>query len=324
MHIPFKALVVSLSLASFSASASVTKDPVKAITAATSWSEVIAQVEGRFPKLIADELRAATKDLPFPTIRSYRGQLVVTDAAGGRMTLAFGKDGTALLNGKPLHIRPLATVDAEVKRLAAGGEKSVSLLQYLIPDAQAAGLIGSGMAALAFSGSNAWKADACAEEDLSDELTQTCPLMGVGMVQLASAREATERSKKPYKPISLKCPNVNGGTLEIIKKNEDGLTVRNTYKYKDGQVTFMLIEAAEPGKKFEVLKKIDVMQPADDEARGMVTSGLNAITPVNEKVCNGSSENQSRFSAMLDSNRKLLMSPVKQEAELRSSSMDVN
>ena len=319
-----QALISSLALTSLTAAAAANPtDPVKAITSATSWDEVIKQVDARFPKLITDELRAATKDVAFPMIRSYRGQLVVTDSSGARMTLAFGKDGTATVNGKQLSIRPLATVGAEVKRISSGELKGAALIDYLIPDARAAGLIGAGMASLAFSGANAWKADACAEEELSDELTQSCPLMGVGMVHLASAGDAIDKSNKPYKTIGLKCPKDNGGVLEHIRKNEDGISTRMRFKFRGDKVANITYEAAERGKSFETLDTFDMENPKSDKSLKVGNRAIELVNPFIEKICNGPKESKERFFAITESNRKQLAVYDSDSPQVHKSSMEV-
>jgi hypothetical protein len=306
MHIPFKALAVSLSFLSAPAFAAPAADPIKAISTATSWNEVIAQLETRFPKLIVDELRAAVKDEAFPTIRTYKGQLVVTGANGGRITLAFGKDGTALLNGKPLKIRPLATVGDEVKRLSDGEGKSASLMQYLIPDANAGGMIGSGMASLAFASSNAWKADACAEEKLTDELQQTCPLMGVGMVQLVADSDEG-KPKDPYKPVGFQCPDVNGGVLELTRKAQSGALIRVKVTYNGDKATRVVMEVATPGSNFSVMKDGNPEKVTDPEDKRILNIGYINTHPVKETICDSPDPAiRRRYAAVLESNRQAM------------------
>ncbi|RYG56179.1 hypothetical protein EON80_29670, partial [bacterium] len=115
---------LALSMLAFSLPANATKPTpieaqVKRVSSFTSWDEVYASMKGTLPNLIIDELKAATKNTAFPQIRVYKGELAISGANGGRVSLAFGKNGTAILNGKALELQPLATVEAEVKRIEA-------------------------------------------------------------------------------------------------------------------------------------------------------------------------------------------------------------
>jgi len=324
MRITLFALAASVTLPVLLSTAhAATFDPMKSLTSATKWDELTKEVEARFPKLIADEFKAATKDLPFPTVRSYKGSLVVTDSSGARITLAFKKDGVALLNGKPMVIQPLGTVEAEVKRLAAGGVKTSSLFQYLLPEAHAGAALGLGLAAFAFAGADNHKAEACAAIELSEDLTQSCPLMGVGMVIKASAKDSLNKSTKPLKTVGLKCPATNAGILDLLRKNNDGIYARLRFKVVDGKITKSIAEFSEKGGAFEVYNVFDVQNPSKSADMAEGYSAIKEATPLLEKVCNNP-EGLARFNTLIESNKKSLAQYDGSTPAAQPSAMDVH
>lgn len=307
MRISLLAMSLSVALPSllFSSAMAAPADPMKSLSSAGNWNEAIKQVEARFPKLIADELRVATKDLAYPTIRTFKGELVITDSSGARITLAFKKDGVALLNGKPLMIKPLATADSEVKRIGSAEDKKVSLADYLLPDAFAGAGIGAGLAAIAFIGADNWKADACAEDELTTkELTDTCPIMGVGMILKTATTTSfpSDKMKKPFKSIGVKCPAENSGILEHLRKSEEGFVAKIRFKVVDGRFVKAITEVAEPGKGFVVEEALDLETLKNLSLRKKL---IDQVTPIMENYCNNP-ENRKRLSAIMESNRKQL------------------
>lgn len=82
--------------------------------------------------------------------------------------------------------------------------------------------------ALGYANAAYWQAKTCKLDKLSLELNQTCPLMAV-----ATPMALKLKNPNPVLPFSMKCPQGENGTLELISKSKTGnhfMRIRSNYK----------------------------------------------------------------------------------------------
>lgn len=310
-----KALLFTLPLLALDARADANADLLRAFKNAKQWDDVLAQLKGVLPTNVQEEFKLAVKDQPFPTIRVSKEGLLLIQSDGSKMALKFGKDGTAYVNGKEWRLKPLATVDAEVKRLgeqAAGETKSkrASVFSLLMPSAVAGPAFSAGAAAVASATSARWRAEACKGEELTDGLDHDCPQMAVGMLPIVKVAESKPAPKndeaKLFKPVSLKCPADNRGVYEIQAKNKEERVTRVRITFANGNPTSIVTAAynKQVGKFVEYENYKLPLKDEDDQYMAEVI--LKQNKSVYEGVCNAAPDVKRRYMASLDSNRKEL------------------
>ena len=309
-----KALLLALPLLTLeapAASADANADLLRAFKDAKKWDDVLGQLKGVLPTNVQEEFKLAVKDQPFPTIRVTKEGLMLLQSDGSKMTLKFGKDGKAYVNGKEWRLKPLATVEAEVKRLgesaAAEGGKRASVFSFLMPTAVAGPAFSAGAAAVAAATSSRWRAEACKGEELADELEHDCPQMAVGMLPVVKVADK-KPAPKVFKPISMKCASQNGGTFEIQSKSADNSISRVRIKFEKGVASAVQVSSweADVGRFMDTLNTVLPAKDEDDEFMSKRVLERNKSTY--DGVCNGPKEELKRFQASLSSNRKELAS----------------
>lgn len=291
----------------------------KKLASAKSWDDVTAQLKGVIPTVVVKEFGAFAQEMPFPTIRKIKGRLVLQQEDGSKLEIDFRKDGVVAMNGQVWRLRPLATVEEEVNRLAlfleSGMKVESSLFDRIIPSARAA-LSVKKLAALGFASATGWKADACDESKLSPELNQDCPLMAVKMLQI-QAKEA--EGGEAYLPTQLKCPvDAKNGALDLISKNSLGQTERLRVVYENGNAARVELAAAAKGHSMEVVFQSSTKNETnadDDLMRKKVVERGNLLR---ENVCVGKAVEKNRYASMLNSNSQDLRGPGSDEDDSRS------
>jgi hypothetical protein len=278
----------------------------RALQKASKWSDMTAQLKGRLPSNVVKEFADYAKDIEFPFSRRIKNKLVLTQGDGTKVTIEYKKDGAISLNGKDWKLKPLATVEEEVTRLALflnGEKKTESSLFGLMPAAQAGGVGALGAAAAAFAGANAWKAESCGEEELQGDLVNDCPLMAVKMRPILVKVRRIE-DPELYLPVSLKCPADNRGTLELISKNIEGkadrIRISVNKKLKPVVVTAAV---ADKGGQFEDYISVDLSSTKDESEIEFGRTVYRRNESLLREVCNGPKRNKERYYASLASNR---------------------
>ncbi|MGU3560044.1 hypothetical protein [Methylobacterium radiotolerans] len=105
------------------------------------------------------------------------------------------------------------------------------------------------------------------------------------IILLANVSEALRRSSKPFKTVGLKCPAENSGILEQVRKNADQYVTKNRFKFVGDRVTKVILEAAEPGKGFEVINRFDIEKPAGDASQAAGQAAVAEIMPLYSQLC---------------------------------------
>lgn len=286
----------------------------RALQKASKWSDLTAQLKGRLPSNVVKEFADFAKDEEFPSARRIRNKLVITESDGTKVVIEYKKNGTIALNGKEWKLRPLATVEEEVSRLALfinGETKASSGFFGLVPAAQAGGAAVGGSAVAAFAGANAWKAESCGEEALSGDLVNDCPLMGVGMQPILASAKIDDTEK--LMPVQLKCPAENSGIFELISKNKIGQVERIRVQYTSDKPRKISVEAAEKAATFEEYFSVDLTSSKEADQIDFGNSVIQRISPVAKEVCNGSKKQKSRYLAALKANREDLNQSAKSD-----------
>lgn len=275
----------------------------RALQKASKWSDVTAQLKGRLPSNVVKEFADFAKGEEFPSTRRIKNKLVITESDGTKVTIEYKKDGAISLNGKDWKLKPLATVEEEVSRLAlfiAGEKKASAGFFGLLPAAQAGGAAMGGAAIAAFAGANAWKAESCGEKELSGDLVNDCPLMAVKMQPILVKAEAGPTKNGMY-PIQLKCPAENSGRLELVHKSKDGDSRRTRVLFKKNTPAELQIEVAPAGGSFEEIYPSGNELSESQKAK-VWEKAVESISSIYSEVCSGPQENKKRFLAKLKAN----------------------
>lgn len=295
----------------------------RALQKASKWSDLTAQLKGRLPSNVVKEFADFAKDEEFPSTRRIKNKLVITESDGTKVVIEYKKNGAITLNGKEWKLRPLATVEEEVSRLALfinGETKASSGFFGLVPAAQAGGAAVGGSAVAAFAGANAWKAESCGEEELSGDLVNDCPLMAVPMQPILVNTRKVEDAEL-FLPVSLKCPAENGGTLELISKNISGHAERVRLVYKNDKPIRVSLAAAEKSGSFEEVANINMDKISDDE-KVFAKFSIDKGQPLLNSVCLGSKKEKSRYFSSLKANRESLMASAPQDSDGDDATME--
>jgi hypothetical protein len=181
-----------------------------------------------------------------------------------------------------------------------GGEARNSLIDTLLPTAHATGAVGAfSLSATTYANSAALKAEACQEDEFSDELAGTCSLMAVSMKGVRSSDDPEE-----LLPISLKCPSENKGTLELIKMNRQGILSRLQITYKNGEVTIITVGIAEADRDdaYRMSFRINMLSPEDADEKEYGEAVAKMGNSLRDDVCAGSREERDRYFSLLKAN----------------------
>jgi hypothetical protein len=294
-----------------------------------SWDDVTADLEAKFPATIVKEFKGVVSDLPFPTIRVEKKNLVLVDSVSGRQwKFALGKDGTATLNGEKLRIRLLETVDAEVLRLVSENQSAVkagartSMLLRIFPEAIAAPAGGASTAAAAYAGAQVHKANACAGGAKTKELQQDCGVMGAPRPLTPGEIEAIKK-RFPMLPIGIKCPSENNGVMEVIKKNGQGVLGRWRTVFDDILPTRMTMEGADRGGRFELLADRDPSKIPDGPLKDKVLAVNLETYYLFDQVCApGKAKALKRYrEVVLEGNKKVVAAQMAEQFPQETSSL---
>jgi hypothetical protein len=199
-------------------------------------------------------------------------------------------------------------VEEEVTRLALfinGEKKASSGFMGLIPAAQAGGAAMGGAAIAAFAGANAWKAESCGEKELRGDLLTDCAQMAVKMQPILVKMQSGD--SELFRPISLKCPIENKGTLELLSKNAIGQFEKVQITYKNENATKVVVSVAEKNSSFESWLNVNLAGSADEMEMDMAKQAVAKYGSLRGGVCEASKEKKKRYFASLESNRKELV-----------------
>jgi hypothetical protein len=296
----------------------------RALQKASKWADVTAQLKGRLPSNVVKEFSEFAAGVEFPSSRRIKNKLVLTQNDGTKVTIEYKKDGAISLNGKDWKLKPLATVEEEVTRLALflnGEKKAESSLFGLVPAAQAGGAGSLGAAAAAFAGANAWKAESCGEEEIQGDLVNDCPLMAVKMRPiLVKAKAVTDPEK--LMPVNLKCPADNRGVLELVSKNLNGQSERIKVKYDGKKPVAVTVDMAERSAAFEEFFSVDIFNSTEDYEIESAKAMFKVTNPLLEGVCLGTKKAKKRYFAALEANRSDLSTQSSQETSTGGASIE--
>jgi hypothetical protein len=297
------------------------------LIAAQKWDDVTENLKVWLPGSVVKEFKTSVDSKPFPSVRKLKYGLQVTQNNGMRVTIQFKSNGRVSFNGKDWRFKPLESIDNQVEQLAlflsgdqkrAGMELISSAYSASAAEKDRAGAFG--LAALAFASANAWKADACDEDGLTDELVEDCTLMAVAMRMdidgwkkqargyglFGEIRRATVETGKDvagFYPIGLKCPKENGGKLQFVVKDQAGTTIKYLADFKRDDLVHLKSYVADLGKSFEPYLDF----PRTDEKKSQrYKKLLGSLESLNNEVCNGNASEKKKFLAALESNAEML------------------
>ncbi|MGE3260937.1 MAG: hypothetical protein AB7K68_04070 [Bacteriovoracia bacterium] len=249
------------------------------------------------------ELTALTQDADFPKMRAQRGRLLISNENGEHLTVVFfQKDGAVTFNGKEWKIQPLATPEAEVKRITEILTSRNALFDFVVPSAFAGGMsMTKGVAAAAYASAAAWKGLNCAMPQLSDEALRTCPLMAVGMQGLTPLDPKAPINSDTVYPIKLKCPADNNGILELTLKRRDGSADKLEIDYSNGNTNSVSLSVAENSNPYKVFFKVKASEAAQSKFAEDALWVLKQGDAFNQRVCT-SNEVRKRFNELANAN----------------------
>jgi hypothetical protein len=304
------------------------------LNAAQKWADIAEGFKGVIPGSVIKEFSQSVEGKPFPSVRKLKYGIQLTQNNGMRVTIQFKSNGKISFNGKDWRFKPLESIDNQVEQLALflGGDQRKAGMD-LISSAYAsegANKGAFGLAAMAFAAANSWKADACDEASLTDELIEDCTLMAVAMQsdletwgkqtrgmfgEIRRAAVNAGPSKNGFYPVSLKCPKENNGVLELVSKTQDGEANKYWLKFKGSNPVLFLGYVAEPGTNFTERVRLDLTTPDEKkkikERTGVVKKGFELI----EEVCEGHPSSRKKYLAALQSNSELLRTFDKNDPE---------
>jgi hypothetical protein len=115
----------------------------------------------------------------------------------------------------------------------------------------------------------------------------------------------------PFWHIALKCPQENGGTLELLHENIRGngayLRQRVTYN-KEGEAIVVLEELAKPGGLFEEKVRFDVRNPSPNKhIEIMARDTIQEAGELERSVCRGDAATRKRYYEILEANKTEVM-----------------
>lgn len=287
---------------------------MKKSVAAQKWDQLLTAYRGSLTPLVFKELTALVEGLPYPTIRTRRGSLWISNENGEHMTVVLlQKDGEVLLNGKAWKLDPLATPAVEVKRIAdlLGGGARASVMDLVVPSAHAGGGLGMtmGVAAAAYASSATWKAEACARKDIPDSMVGTCTLMGVSMSEKKPIDSKATDPKKLL-PIKLVCPQQQKDPLILISKNQEGDSEKIVVEFDGDSVVQTSYEVAPKGYAFTQIFKYSFRGKSDEKIRPYAEKLVEQGNELRKNVCIKDPENKEkkweRYNLVLSANAKSL------------------
>lgn len=318
----------------FSVSGWASDEDVKAheskLSSAKKWSQVEENLKVWIPGSVVKEFATAVHEKPYPKIRKLKYGLQLIQEDGLRVTIQLKSNGRISFNGKDWRFKPLLPIDQQVSQLAmflSGDQKRAGL--ELVSSANASGDVDDdayGAAAFAFAAANAWKADACDEANLTDELIEDCTLMAVAMRmefdgwkkkaqraglfgEVRRASVDTGKDAGGMYPVKLKCPNKrNNGTLELISKSTDGWAGKYLIKLIDGKPTLVQSFIAEPGANFQEMSSYKFSSGLSSKELDLAKMAAKKGLLLNEQICNGNQSARDRYLSALISNSEFIRS----------------
>lgn len=282
-------------------------DFAKKISKATKWDHLVKAMRPSLTPLVTEEFSTVALEAEFPTIRAKGNQVTLTSTNGERLVITLLGEGGVKFNGRAWELRPLATSDAEINRIAdwirSETAKKYSWADVIVSSAWAAGPgATAGMAAAAYAGANGWKGEACKKDDLSAELARDCSLMAVSMKTAAGPVD------KVYYPVSFKCPANNFGVLELIEKNRNGDSYKYEVTFEKGNATIAQLDGAKSNGGFQLVAKIYLDQPKTEREQRFGDAIIGRTQKVYSDVCLGSAADRARYKSQLDANAASLKS----------------
>lgn len=275
----------------------------KKIASTGKWDQLLTGFRDSLNPLVLKELTALTQDADFPKMRVQTGRLLISNENGEYLTVVFfQKDGAVTFNGKEWKIQPLATPEAEVKRITEILTTRSALLDFVVPSAFAGGMsMTKGVAAAAYASAAAWKGLNCAMPQLSDEALRTCPLMAVGMQSLTPMNPNIPITQDTRFPTNLKCPAENNGKLELILRKINGKATRLEVSYKADIPTSITIFEKDSASPFVERIRVTPEEPVSSEHQSAIRWAKLQSEVLVEEVCK-SEESRKRFKDLATAN----------------------
>ncbi|MCO5142584.1 MAG: hypothetical protein M9962_05800 [Oligoflexia bacterium] len=287
------------------------------------WNDYVEGLKVNIPGNIVKEFEATVKDKPFPLARKLRFGIFIETTNGRRVKVALKKNGEITFNGKSWRFKPLATIDSEVKRLAAhitGADKQAAF-DWIIPSAVASKDFSNdevGLAAAAFAFGYSWRAHACMAEELGDELLEDCIMMGApirtvtdfskfawnsvyGNIIHASLSTSDWDDGSAFVATSLKCPGKLPGAVEFVITNKFGDSEKLSGQYasieKANEVSVKI------SKRSGSYKEIAKFPPSTtDEVR----RSNRRMATILKNICLVSDEERNKYITIANENKKKL------------------
>lgn len=295
------------------------------LLAAEKWDDVSENLKAWLPGSVVKEFKTSVEGKPYPSVRKLKYGIQVTQNNGMRVTIQFKSNGRISFNGKDWRFKPLESIDNQVEQLAlflSGDQKRAGF--EMIPSAYSAGNSGAdkgafGLAALAFASANAWKADACDEAGLTDELVEDCTLMAVAMRwdiegwkkqargyglygEIRRATVETGKDNGGFYPVGLKCPTSKDGRLESISKDENGNAMKYFLELKAGKPNYVGYQISQNGANFKPYKGLRISDLKNSEEKELFEYWTKKGRVLISEVCNGSKSEREKYFVAIRSN----------------------
>lgn len=120
-----------------------------------------------------------------------------------------------------------------------------------------------------------------------------------------TASDALEFAKAPLESIELKCPAENGGIMQYLKKNSEGIVIKSRYKFSSAKAGKLIIEISKRGRGFETIYAVDIDKPDPGSRLGIILRDVYDANKLYNQICSDPNALR-RFKVQADENRRKL------------------
>jgi hypothetical protein len=120
----------------------------------------------------------------------------------------------------------------------------------------------------------------CGPTDFGNEPIPECPVRAIEI------GDTSNNEKDKFLPIDLKCPDENGGVLELVSENKGGNYQRLIVIYNDGKPSSAYVSYSTNGLNYTTTASADIQSPKTESESG-TGRGLSIVgETIRIKVCN--------------------------------------
>jgi len=140
----------------------------------------------------------------------------------------------------------------------------------------------------------------CEPTDFVKERFQECPARAI------EVRQDSNDGKEKLLPIDLKCPDENGGILELVSENFNGKKQRLIVIFINAKPSSGTLSYSNDGLKFTTMKSANIENPKTESEAGIGKALGVAGEALNIQVCHADASARRKYMEKLLANRRLL------------------